>query len=428
MAGWQFDDGPVAVGIDVGWSKTKKSCAVAVLGLTVPPGARDWTTYSGGTRPVAVGLFRYADLLPEIGKLFALFGEKRSRAVVVVDGPIGPIGKPTANRAVDAAFTRGEFNGRMQPSPVATGEGPKYASVTDAVVRGVYDAAGVPYRPGLWAGTPTSDLTVCETHPTVGLALLLPKQDRRTLPSRNAARVVPAGTPGYSPEDPLTVRAKSDWYWQLGAGRWVSNEALGCPAAAEEGDHERVAGLYCVAVAGLLATAPDRVVSIGHADGVYVIPAAVDRGWETDLSGLVWRGTLSPADHSSFAAVVSAATPATVNAPFEPVAADEPDEVEKGDSAYLILNDAGGVWRKHNNWLHGLRTVAVVRAEDGTGELIRLRPGNRADLALWVTADECQGPLGLAQRRGFVGDHLSNACKWQIPITVLEGESCQTPR
>lgn len=424
MAEWRFDGDPVAVGIDVGWSKTKKSCAVAVLGLTVPPGERDWIGYPGGKRPVAVGLFRYADLMPAVRDLFAAFGDRRSRAVAVVDGPIGPAGRPTANRAVDAAFTRGEYNGRMQPSPVATGDGPKYAAVTDELVRGVFEAAGTAYRPGLWDGDTAAGLTVCETHPTVGLALLLPKQDRRTLPTRSAARRMPVDTPAYRAADAPFVRAKSDWYWQLGAGRWVADVALGCPAAARELNHERVAGLYCLAVAGLLAAGPERVVAVGGPDGVYVIPAAVDREWAADLAGLVVRGSLTPADHAPFTAALSGAPITVANAPAELSAgvADDPDEAEKGDAASLILHDNGGVWVQHNDWLEGLDAPVAVRAEDGTREVIRLRPGNRPDLALWVAADEDHRPLRLARRRGFVGDHLSKSSAWQIPVIVLGSE------
>ena len=44
MSNWIYDGGRAAIGIDVGWSKTKRSCAMAVVGLTPPKSDRAWKT------------------------------------------------------------------------------------------------------------------------------------------------------------------------------------------------------------------------------------------------------------------------------------------------------------------------------------------------------------------------------------------------
>ena len=70
MAGWQFDEMErVNIGIDIGWSERKRSCALAVEGLTLSAGTPGWTSYRGDGRPVSVGLFRYSDLLTVVADL-----------------------------------------------------------------------------------------------------------------------------------------------------------------------------------------------------------------------------------------------------------------------------------------------------------------------------------------------------------------------
>src|SRR5262245_22644391 len=101
MSLWQFDDEPINVGIDLGWSEKKKSCAVAVEGLSRCDRAAQWKTYEGGQRPVAVGLFRYSELLETMRELIDSLGERRRSTTVVVDGPIGANGLATQNRWVD---------------------------------------------------------------------------------------------------------------------------------------------------------------------------------------------------------------------------------------------------------------------------------------------------------------------------------------
>ena len=115
MAQWQLDDlERVNVGIDIGWSEKKKSCALAVEGLILPARTPGWTSYQGKRRPVAVGLFRYSELLDVASELIR-FLSPRHTVTAVLDGPFGPDGRPLVYRRVDGEFTQGLFRGRMQP-------------------------------------------------------------------------------------------------------------------------------------------------------------------------------------------------------------------------------------------------------------------------------------------------------------------------
>lgn len=415
MAGWQFDEMErVNIGIDIGWSERKKSCALAVEGLALATGTPGWTSYQGSGRPVAVGLFRYSELLTVAADLIRSARGRQKAVTAVLDGPMGPNGRPSVNRRVDEGFARDPFRGRMQPSPVATGDGPLYAGVTDRLARTLHEAAGLKYRAGWWDGGPVGRLVCCETHPTVGLALLLPPQGVDTLPSRKRPRRLSQGG--------RWIRAKSDWYWQLGAGRWVAEE-LGCPAVATLLHHELVAGLYCLAVARRLsAHLPDApaVAAVGSPDGVYVIPSVVDRGWQDGLRGVgVHAGALRPQDQARFVAAPS--TPPMVVANPSPDAGmegDDPDEAEKGDAATLILTDNGGIWEQHNDWLVGLTSPVHVRALDGHGQTIRIEQAG--GVGQWRVEEFEHRPRQLATLRGFQGLHLSADVAWAIPVMVVE--------
>jgi len=417
MAKWHFDGESVVIGLDVGWSEIKKSCAIAVEGLTVPQNESSWKAYHGGARPLAVGLFRYCDLITQIQKVFATIGKGPHRGIVVLDGPIGPNGQPSQNRSVDSQFTRGEFHGRMQPSPVEGESGRHYTAVTDSIVKCLFRGAGVDYNAGLWDGAAVGNrFCVYETHPTVGLALLLPQQNIETLPSRKRPRRITASTTVHSEANTPFVRAKSDWYWQLGAGQWIAQQALDCKSVGRETNHERVAGLYCLAVAKLLSEAPQNVVAVGADDGVYVIPAVVDNSWENGLNRIgILRGTLAPTDQKQYALAMSFPPVAVENSPT----CDESDDAEKGDETILILNDDGGVWVQHNDWLEGLEPIVVVQALDEHGERIRLQQSAREDGTQWCPQSTEHKTLQLAKRRGFNGDHLSKENAYAIPIAVI---------
>ena len=105
--------------------------------------------------------------------------------VVVVDGPVGPEGPPHKDRHVDSAFARGHFKNRMQPSAVTSKDGPQYVAVTRQVINTFFDATGVTFLPPWPFSGVQGQFVYAETHPTVGLALLVPPQPVESLPSRN---------------------------------------------------------------------------------------------------------------------------------------------------------------------------------------------------------------------------------------------------
>jgi hypothetical protein len=68
-----------------------------------------------------------------------------------------------------------------------------------------------------------------------------PPRDKKNLPSRKRPLIT----------DNQTFRAKSGWYWHIGAWQRVT-EFLDSPGVALQTHHERVAGLNCLAVAELV--------------------------------------------------------------------------------------------------------------------------------------------------------------------------------
>jgi hypothetical protein len=131
----------------------------------------------------------------------------------------------------------------------------------------------VAVRPWLGGALPTDGLVVAETNPTPAMALLLPQQDITSLPSRRQPKSV-GGT---------RIRAKSDWYWRLGAGQYVA-QLLDDASIAAEVNHERVAGLFALALAWAMAhDAGGSVAALGDANGVYVVPSDIDETWREDV-------------------------------------------------------------------------------------------------------------------------------------------------
>ncbi len=284
MSIWNAKAGTIGIGIDIGWSERTKSCALAIRGCEPNPVPTSWTRYTPtvGSDSTHVGLFRLKELLQFLPEFLAQFKDRVSDMVVVVDGPLGPGGPPSENRHVDSAFCRGPFNGRMQPSLVTSKDGPKYVAVTRDVLDPFFKALGVAFiSPWPFSGA-KGQFVYAETHPTVGLALLVPQQAKKSLPSHKR--------PFKTPEK--TFGAKSDWYWRIGARDRVA-VALKARVSAET-HHDRVAGLYCLAVAEALAchlTGPGPgVAAVGRKDGVYVIMSDVAAGWEAHVRDVGIRG------------------------------------------------------------------------------------------------------------------------------------------
>ena len=173
MVRWHAKAGTIRIGIDMGWSKNCKSCALAVRGCEPDALPRSWRRYSphGEAESIHLGLFRLEDLLTFLPELLKQLQGRLSDMVVVVDGPVGPEGRLDKNRHVDAAFARGQFKNRMQPSAVTSKDGPQYIAVTRQVINTFFGAAGVTFLPPWPFSGVKGQFVYAETHPTVGLAL-----------------------------------------------------------------------------------------------------------------------------------------------------------------------------------------------------------------------------------------------------------------
>jgi hypothetical protein len=283
----------------------------------------------------------------------------------------------------------------------------------EATYRAV-DALGPLARAASWFGGDVAEnrLVVVETHPTVGLCLLLPQQDRSTLPSRKRARLLPDGS---------AVRAKSDWYWAIGANDHVAR-ALGAPSVAAEDDHELVAALYCLAVAHQLAgCAGDgtRSAAIGDGHGVYAIPASIDESWVPAIERVgIAGGRLVPAKGSYDSRLIEGAKLVEVvsaNAPEEPQATLVDTSVDIGDELDLYLNDNGGVWTKHNWWLRGQNDPLDLESV-GMGMGIRLEPAaTNSESGQWKATPTT---LQIARAHGFSAPHLNGGQPLVIQVRL----------
>jgi len=235
-----------------------------------------------------------------------------------------------------------------------------YVRATYSVVEALGPTAAAAIRVG---GSLPEGTILAETNPTVALALLLPKQPLESLPSRKRARLV----------DGRSVRAKTDWYWRIGAGQSIA-EALGCSAVASELDHERVAALTCLALAKQLVGASvdgSRAIALGDENGIYLASAQHDRSWSEDLLPVGLRsGAPAPGSRSAIATrefrQMEIATPAE----YDGLDADS----DRGDDVDLLLCDAGGAWVQHNPWLADLDKPLTVEVIDQPSLVLRLEP------------------------------------------------------
>lgn len=395
-----------SIGLDIGWSMGRRTCALATIDCH-----HDWgliETYQTGG--VQVGLFTLTELLAYLPRFAALNRGKVRDIVVVLDGPIGPNGPPRQNRLVDTRCIN-NMRGRAQPSQVAHGQGLEYVQHTYTVIeclQAVSQLCGT--EAVVWMGTgdiPEGKLVIAETNPTVALALMLPQQGIATLPTRHRARRINRNGTLYR-----SIRAKSDWYWELGAKSIVADQ-LACDAIRDETNHERIAGLTCLALASQLARRES--LAIGDNDGIYVIHNTVDTTW---LGVVELLGVVSgiPQYIQGHAEIEVPPQPILV---AEEVAENQADYDVKlagdGGEFVLFLNDNGGVWERHNEWLAGMLDEGIIMAIDN-GQSITLTRAGRA--GQWTS---CPTPLDLARARHVNEQHLSGDTPCEIPVRV-EGQ------
>jgi SAM-dependent methyltransferase len=281
---------PVSIGIDVGWAAEDRSCCLAVDGLNPPDEDhpmlnRTLVIYRDDAPQTWAMRFQLDELCAFIPTFFAdLFARSLRKCSLVIDGPVGPNDPPIQNRDIDTACRRGAFNMRTQPNDVTGNAGQIYVDSTYRILSPFLEAADCdePW----WGGPVTAEsFTFAETHPTVGMALMLSQMPIEQIPSRHQSFVT---------TDPVEViNAKSDWYWRCGANTQVAT-ILGTEAICHETNHELRAGLYCLAVAKMLETSrgteASDAVAIGFEDGVYAVSRRIHNDWEeatTRVTGTV---------------------------------------------------------------------------------------------------------------------------------------------
>lgn len=342
----QEDPMRTLIGLDVGWSETRRTCGVAVRGSRhALPGARRYGD-------VEVVKFRLSDLVDVLPRIVTATGE--SGTLIVIDSPIGSSGPPETERHVDTACSRGGFYRRAQSYPVTQESGRKLRDAGYSLLRDVH------WQPWFGGPLPTTAVVVAETNPTTTMAIALQKQDSATLPSRKRRLRDAAGR---------WYHAKSDWYWTIGAAR-IASEALGVSAVAEARDHEHSAALWCLALASLMAS-DDGAVALGNAEGVYVAASRVHSSWADDVA----RVGLSSGALGS----VHIVTAPNVRAPRVDILEEarlpaelplvQVDSEMRGDEFLMTMTDTAGITARANAWVSTVDFPAefeVVGAEEVT--------------------------------------------------------------
>lgn len=396
------DSKPLAIGLDVGWSECRPSCCLAVSGIIPPPELepRRVTVYGDHLWATVFTLSELVQYLDGVNSLRPHF----KNTTLVVDGPLGANGvAPTAIRHVDREFCRGYFNGRFQPSPVVGTSGRTYVDSTQKAVRPF--VGNEQNRTGFcWLGgpVPLDGFVYAETNPTVAMALMLEPQELLTLPSRNR----PIRTKD------RTFSAKSDWYWRLGVAEAVA-DFFGTPAIEAESHHERVAGLFCLMLARMIANSRgnERIgaCAIGGGDGIYSIPQRIHKGWEGDhLRRVGIRG--QPDYHTEKVQPLPATRVVLTRVATEPRTSEADEIADRTDNVVLALTDNGGVHVNHNDWMDGLSPPVIIQVPNvGRVDLTPADNGLRS--GQWIVKPTT---LSIARANGFTGRHLS--CENSVEI------------
>lgn len=382
--------GRAEIGIDVGWSTRRRSCAVALRNCDLPlPMAKTYGASRSGVRAARLYLTEVCNL---VSKWHADFPDVVNNAVVTIDGPMGPSGRPTRNRDVDSRFASGDFHGRTQPYYVEHKSSALYLDATYAIVDSFAHAGSFSVQ--VAGQRAANGLTLAETHPTVALAVLAQRAPKDQVPSRKNPVLI----------EKRSVGAKSDFYWIIG-GRSRVQSALGSPVGKER-DHELVAGLVCLMISAQLAgTASDGSHAEPHgnpAQGVYFLPDPWHQDWldrsETRLDGV----------QSKVVAVRK--TRQSMSADQENL---DSNDLDAGDRVILTLCDNGGIWEKHNSWLSGIEGDCFYFRLIDSDTLIEL---NRAGgSGQWTSRPT---PLDLARQFGFQRDHLERAYEVLLEGTI----------
>jgi hypothetical protein len=117
-----------------------------------------------------------------------------------------------------------------------------------------------------------------------------------------------------------------------------------------------------------------HAIALGDSDGIYLLPADVDRSWQSGFRSVYW-GQASLADHASDYNndIETASMPPDTGLSSDDDPEAEQCELAKGDCSTLILADAGGVWQKHNPWLREMPSPVRLVPVDKADYTIELR-------------------------------------------------------
>jgi hypothetical protein len=157
--------------------------------------------------------------------------------------------------------------------------------------------------------------------------------------------------------------------------------------------------------------------------GVYVFPSFIHEEWHADLAkvGIVsgnLQAAIQPTHQTNFADWGSAILASAHNA-------KSPGTLQHGDEAgedllvennhnILLLNDNGGIWERHNDWLEGVTGPVRARCMSGKTEVQLERAKSTTQWKIDPKA------LPLAKLYGFDRPHLSGDHCIAIEIEILD--------
>jgi hypothetical protein len=344
----------------------------------------------------------------ELKRLALTHTDAFRNGVLVIDGPVGSSIDADPTRLVDALFACEGFFNRAPGYRITQGSGLELSTSTARILRTLVEL--LPVRPWLGGPLPEDGLVVAETNPTPAMALLLPQQEISMLPSRAQSKYL----------DGTAIRAKSDWYWRLGAGSYAAR-VLGVPTIADERNHERVAGLFALALATAMADDPDdsAVVALGDENGVYVVSSDIDETWAADVRRVgVASGT------PRFGRGVVGVPPSTGAAVREVqvldvagLSDDKSIPIDSLDSVTVVLNDNGGLNMLANPWLEGVDIPCCLVGSNGISFTVEATFSTRDDM---FKVGRPNSTLKIAKHLGFAGDHLSKVTPVVFEAAIID--------
>lgn len=343
------------IGLDVGWSQKQRSCGVAMRAggdlRIAENSSTTGRTQSYGQQIQAVAL-NFREVARSLAPAVRSALQQRHRVLIVTDAIVGIHATPQDNRRIDQVCSANGFFRRAQSYPATQQSGVKLSETLHTILSelcayvGPIDGASAIWTPFFGGDLPEQGIVVVETNPTTTMALCLEPADPDSLPTRRVPRVV----------GDRTFRAKSDWYWFSGAGRWAGT-TLGADAIAEERHHERLAGLWCLALASELDR-NGQASLLGDGRGVY-LTGPIHTSWRQDIEGvLIHECQLANQAQIQVRWPENARSLVVEN--VGGIGADggdgesQEEEAQRGDRVWVRFTDSGGLALTANPWLENI--------------------------------------------------------------------------